>query len=587
MTHTIKIIDHNKTIQAKKGDLLADKILETGIDLSLYCQKKALCGKCFVEIKEGCLPPLDEHEEFLIGQKKLSKNHRLACKYLVKGNLSLRIPPESLLQKTLILKTGIRLPLAIDPPVKKYYVELERPDLSHPHSLVSLLKKIFHKKSIKIPLDVLRSISNTLEKNGFKVTVVLYGDNEILSIEPGDTTGQCFGLAVDLGTTTLVVELVDLNTGNSVDSATANNSQMQYGMDIISRISFSYNSTENLKKLQASILKTLNQMITTILEKNDILPENVYEITLAGNTVMNHLLLGLPVDTLAISPFHAVFHALPEFAAKDFGFMIHPNAKAFVVPNIKSFVGGDISSGLQAIDMVNRKGNHIFIDLGTNGEIVLKTEKKFVATSTAAGPAFEGMNISSGMLALPGAIHKVEKRARLIFHTIEKERPRGICGTGLIDLIALLLEEGKISSTGRIKDENGIISLDGIISITQQDVREIQLAVAAVKTGIRMILEKFSVKKERLDSVFIAGAFGNYLNTENAIRIGLLPRLNPKKIIFIGNSSLAGARALLLSKKARSKTEALISKIHYISLATDPRFQEIFVDSLNFPTENF
>ena len=583
MAYTIKILNHHKTIQATKGDLLADKILESGIELSLYCQKKAVCGKCFIEIKKGYLPPLDEHEEFLIRQKKLTQNHRLACKYLIKGDLSIFIPPESLLQKTLILKTGMKLPLAIDPPVKKYYVELEKPVLSRPHSLVSLLKKNLRKKSILVPLNVLKDLPKILEKNSFKLTAALHDDEEVLAIEGGDTTGQCFGLAVDVGTTTIVAELVDLNTGESIDSVTDNNSQMKHGMDIVSRISFAYNNTENLGKLRDLVLKTINQMVTRALKKNGLLPEKVYEIIFAGNTAMNHLLLGIPVDTLAVSPFHAVYHTLPEMAANDLGFQLNPNAKAYVAPNIKSFVGGDISAGLQAVDLPNRSGNCLFIDLGTNGEIVLKTEKKLVATSTAAGPAFEGMNISSGMLALPGAIHKVEKKNRLVLHTIGKESPRGICGTGLIDLIALFLEEGKISHKGRISDKTGMIAVTDTISITQQDAREIQLAIAAVKTGIRMILEKFCIKKERLDNVFIAGAFGNFMNIKNAMRIGLLPSIDPKKVVFVGNSSLAGARALLLSRQARVKTEALIRKIRYISLATDPRFQDIFVYSLYFP----
>ncbi len=584
MAYTIKILSHNKTILSKKGDLLADKILESGIDLSLYCQKKAVCGKCFVKIKEGYLPPLDEKEEFLIGQKKLEQNHRLACKYMIRGNLTIDVPQESILQKTLILKTGLRLPLVVDPPVKKYYVELEKPDLSHPHSLATLLKKTFHKKTLEVPLSILRSLPGILEKNNFKVTVGIHEDNEILSVEPGDTREYCIGIAVDVGTTTIVIETIDLNTGDSIDSITDNNRQMKYGMDIVSRISFSYNSLENLEKLQASVLKTLNRMIANTLKKNDIPPERVYEIALAGNTAMNHLLLGIPVDTLAISPFHAVYHALPAIMASNLGFHLHPNAKAYVSPNIKSFVGGDISAGLQATNLSNQEGNCLFIDLGTNGEIVLKTGKKLVATSTAAGPAFEGMSISSGMLALPGAIYKAERTDGLVLHTIAKENPRGICGTGLIDLIALFLDEGKISTSGKINNDEGKISINDRISITQQDIREIQLAVAAVKTGIGMILEKNRIKKEQLDRVFIAGAFGNYLNTKNAVRIGLLPSVDPKKIVFVGNSSLAGARALLLSKKARNKTEALIRKIRYISLASDPRFQNIFVDSLHFPT---
>jgi uncharacterized 2Fe-2S/4Fe-4S cluster protein (DUF4445 family) len=586
MAYTIKILNFDKTIRAQKGELLADKILESGIDLSLYCQKKAVCGKCFVEILEGYLPPLDEIEDFFIQKNKLSQNHRLACRYKITGDLAIKIPPESLLQKTLILKTGIKLPLAIDPFVKKYFGELKKPELDHPHSLLSEWRKHFRKKQLIVPVNLLRTLPGTLENSKFKVTTVLYDDNEILAIEPGDTTDRSFGLAVDLGTTTLVVELIDLNTGESIDAATENNSQMKYGMDIVSRISFAYQTPDNLQKLQAAILKTLSLMIKPILERNQVSQDHIYEIVFAGNTAMNHLLLGIPVDTLAVSPFHAVFHRLPEFTANELGLRLNPNAKAYVVPNIKSFVGGDISAGLQATDLANRKGNLLFVDLGTNGEIVLKTEKKFVATSTAAGPAFEGMNIGSGMLALPGAIYKAEKKNRLILHTIGKEKPQGICGTGLIDLIALFLDEGKITPSGKIMGKKNTIRITEKIAISQQDVREVQLAVAAVKAGVRMICEKYRIEKEDLDKVFIAGAFGNYLNTKNAMRIGLLPDIDPEKIVYVGNSSLAGARALLLSKPARKGTESLIKKIHYISLASDPRFQECFVDSLNFGDEN-
>lgn len=327
-------------------------------------------------------------------------------------------------------------------------------------------------------------------------------------------------------------------------------------------------------------------MIKPILERNQVSQDHIYEIVFAGNTAMNHLLLGIPADTLAVSPFHAVFHALPEFTADELDLRLNPNAKVYVVPNIKSFVGGDISAGLQATDLANRKGNHLFVDLGTNGEIVLKTENKFVATSTAAGPAFEGMNIGSGMLALPGAIYKAEKKKRLILHTIRKEKPQGICGTGLIDLIALFLNEGKIMPSGKIVGKKGTIGITEKIVISQQDIRQIQLAVAAVKTGILLICEMHKIKKEDLDKVFIAGAFGNYLNTKNAMRIGLLPKIDPEKIVYVGNSSLAGARALLLSKPARKITESLIKKVNYISLASDPLFQKYFIDSLNFGDEN-
>lgn len=582
MDHIITIYNLDKKIVAKNGDLLADKIQESGIDLSLYCQKRGMCGKCFVEILNGSLPPLDNQEDFLIRKQGLAPNHRLACRYKITGDLAINIPEASLLRKTEILKTGIKLSLAIDPPAKKYFVELDKPKLGHPHSLLGELERHFRKKHLDVPLNTLRSLPVTLEKSQYDVTVVMYGEKEVLAVESGDTRDRSFGLAVDLGTTTLVVELVDLETGNTLDIETGNNRQMKFGMDIVSRISFAYDSPENLEKLQAAVIEALSPMIKRLLDRNRISSVHVYDIVFAGNTAMNHMLLGVPVDTLAVSPFHAVFHRVPSIEAHQLGLRVNPNARVYVAPNIKSFVGGDISAGLLATDLPSRKGSHLFIDLGTNGEIVLKTEKKFVATSTAAGPAFEGMNISSGMLALPGAIYKAEKNTRLVLHTIGKTKPQGICGTGLIDLIAIYLDEGRITQTGKIADGSGKIDIVPGISLTQKDIREIQLALAAIKSGIRMICEKFRLKKEDLDNVFIAGAFGNYLNTENAMRIGLLPWINSQKIVFVGNSSLAGARAMLLSASVRKGAESLLNKIQYTSLATDRRFQEYFIDSLNF-----
>ncbi len=582
MDHIITIYNFDKKIVAKNGGLLADKIQESGIDLSLYCQKRGMCGKCFVEILNGSLPPPDDQEDYLIRKRGLGPNHRLACRYKITGDLVINIPEASLLRKTEILKTGIKLSLAIDPPVKKYFVELDKPKLGHPHSLLGELERHFRKKHLDVPLNMLRSLPVTLEKSQYDVTSVMYGEKEVLAVESGDTRDRSFGLAVDLGTTTLVVELVDLETGNTLDIETGNNRQMKFGMDIVSRISFAYDSPENLKKLQAAVIEALSPMIKRLLDRNRVSQDHVYDIVFAGNTAMNHMLLGVPVDTLAVSPFHAVFHRIPSIEAHQLGLRVNPNARVYVAPNIKSFVGGDISAGLLATDLPSRKGSHLFIDLGTNGEIVLKTEKKFVATSTAAGPAFEGMNISSGMLALPGAIYKAEKNTRLVLHTIGKTKPQGICGTGLIDLIAIYLDEGRITQTGKIADGSGKIDIVPGISLTQKDIREIQLALAAIKSGIRMICEKFRLKKEDLDNVFIAGAFGNYLNTENAMRIGLLPGVNPQKIVFVGNSSLAGARAMLLSASVRKRAESLLNKIQYTSLATDHRFQEYFIGSLNF-----
>ncbi|HUU51425.1 MAG TPA: ASKHA domain-containing protein [Candidatus Heimdallarchaeota archaeon] len=586
MAIKIKILSHGITATAKKSALLADILIETGIELSLYCNKRGLCGKCFVEIVKGNLPPLEAREKSFLDLKHMSERCRLACKYKITGDAEIKIPGDSILQKTTVLETGIQFPLEVKPAVKKYYLELHKPDLQHPYSSMELIQRYFRKKNLDISLDVLKKIPNVIEKNNYKITLVVFRDKEILAVEPGDTTDKNFGLAVDIGTTTLVVELVNMNTGKRVDSQTSNNSQIKFGSDIISRLSFAYMEPQNLGKLQEEIVNSLSKMISRLLNKNKIKPLYVYEIVLAGNAPMNHFLLGIPVKSLAVAPYHAAFSTLPELSARKVGIKINTNGKAYVVPNIKSFIGGDISAGLLASNLANRNGNYLFIDLGTNGEIVLKIGRRFIATSTAAGPAFEGMNINSGMLALPGAIYRAEKKKRLTLHTIENMPPKGICGTGLIDLVAIFLDRGIITSKGKITHKNRKIPITKKIDITQKDIREIQLALAAIKSGIQIMLEKYGLETDKLEGIFIAGAFGNYLNIQNAMTLGLLPPIDPKKIVFIGNSSLAGAKALLLSEKARKTTETLIQKIQHVSLATNPKFQKYFISALDFGWRN-
>lgn len=578
----LDILSHNKKTLADKGTLLADIISTAGIDLSLYCNGKGLCGKCFVEIIKGRRTPLDVHERALLEQKHLGENFRLACKYRVMDDTVIKIPEDSILQKIPVLETGIKSDLKVNPSVKKYVLELQKPDLQHPRSTLELIEGALQKRGLFLSLEMIQNIPRALEKESLKITVVIFRDREIIGIEPGDTTEHCFGLAADIGTTTLVVELVNLNTGKRIDSMTANNSQMKFGADIISRISFAYADSEHLRKLREAVIGDLSRMTRQLLSRNKVRPIWVYEIVFSGNAPMNHFLLGVPVNSLAVAPFHAVFGSLPDFSAGQVGFPINPHGKACVVPNIKSFVGGDITAGLLAADVAGKKGNILFIDLGTNGEIVLKKGQKIVATSTAAGPAFEGMNISSGMLALPGAIFKAEKKKRRSFDTIGKKSPIGICGTGLIDLVAIFLNEGKITTKGVIKTQNKEIPITKNIGLTQKDIREIQLATAAIKSGTQMILEKFGLKKEDLDNIFVAGAFGNYLNIQNAMTIGLLPPIHRDKIIFVGNSSLAGAKALLLSEQAKQKAQAMAKKIRYVSLATDPKFQDTFIAALDF-----
>ncbi len=447
---------------------------------------------------------------------------------------------------------------------------------------MEIFERQLKQKRIQAPFGLLRDMGKTLEKCRFDVTAVVYKDKELLNLEPRDTQALNYGLAIDIGTTTVALEIVNLNTGETTGTSAAMNSQSIHGADVVSRISYAFQDPNRLDKLRDEIRGTLNSMIGEVLKKTKIAPSNVYDIAVAGNTAMNHFFLGLPVDTLALTPFNSVFTFLPELSSRDLGFRINPYGKVYVAPNIKSFVGGDISAGLVASDLANKKGIFLYIDLGTNGEIVLKNEKDLIATSTAAGPAFEGMNISCGMLAQPGAIYKAEYGKKFKTFTLQNRPALGICGTGLIDLIAILLEQGKIFPSGKLNHKEQKIHIKDNIFLSQNDVREIQLACAAIKTGIKMILEEYHLTKEQLDGIYIAGAFGNYLNIENTMKIGLLPRIDKDKIAFIGNASLAGAKTLLISSPARKVIEALVKKIRFISLASRHSFQQNFVEAIEF-----
>ncbi len=586
MKYNINIVSHNKKVLADKGSILSDIITRAGINLSRFCNKKGLCGKCFVEILKKDIPPLKKNEEDLLKQRGLNSNYtparRLSCQYRVTEDLKISIPDESILQEAEVLTTGVDQRVLIDPPVKKYYFRLPEPEIKKPFSFSGLLKEFFKNDNLKIDLSLLKKLPGFLKKNKYNISLAILNNSEILDIEPGNTLNKNYGLAIDIGTSTVIVELMDINSGKSLDIEYKANLQIKYGLDLISRISFAIRDSGNLELLQKTILDQLNKMIKAILKRKKISKQYVYEAVIAGNTTMNHLFLNVPVKSLALAPYNAVFTKIPELGASKAGLNINQNGNIYIAPNIKSFVGGDISAGLIASGMAERKGNYLFIDLGTNGEIVLKKGRKFIAAATAAGPAFEGMNISCGMMAVPGALYKAEYKKRLITYTIKNKKPAGICGTGLIDLVSIFLFRGDITEKGMITNNKKKIRITENIFITQNDIREVQKAVAAVKAGIRFLLDKYNISISKLDGILIGGAFGNYLNVKNTQKIGLLPPVDPDKVIFLGNTALAGAKALLISGCLRKEVEELIDNISYCSLGMEPSFQEYFIEALDF-----
>jgi len=585
MTETgfaVEILPDGIKVRTKAGEILADVLTRAGIPLSLYCRERGVCGKCAVRIVSGPLPFPGALEASLLEGRGLGPDHRLACLYAVRGDVTVETIPGSRLEKIPVLDTGLASAAFVEPAVKKLSIVLDRPSLFTPTAAADLLRERLKSPRLDLTLAALAKLGGPTPGSSRPLTAVLYDDREVLDIEPDGAGPEIFGLAVDLGTTAIVCELVDLRTGRIADREAAVNAQSSYGADVVSRITFAFENPDNLRRLRTAAVQLINDVVGTMCRRSGVPRHRIYDAVVAGNAAMNHILCGVPVDSLALAPFHAVFSTLPPLAASEIGFALHPQARLYVSPNIKSFVGGDITAGLVASEFAAEPGPALFIDLGTNGEIVLKKGGEFVATSTAAGPAFEGMTISCGMLAVPGAIHRAEWDNGFRCRTIDDLPPQGVCGSGLIDILAGALERGLLGPDGRIAGANKRLRLTERLALTQQDVRDIQLAVAAVRSGIRLMLREFRLEAADLDRVFVAGAFGNSLDIGHAAALGLLPDLPAGKTVFIGNASLAGARLLLISRPARAAAEALAARISHVSLATRPDFQDEFVRDLTF-----
>jgi uncharacterized 2Fe-2S/4Fe-4S cluster protein (DUF4445 family) len=481
------------------------------------------------------------------------------------------------------LTEGRRRRVAVDPPLKKFALCLPMSSPDDPAAAKeALLSKFSGPRPALAPaaLSALAGFPPGLERT---VTAVLYNDRDILAVEAGDTAARAFGAAVDLGTTTVAVELVDLNDGRTVATTAGLNGQVRFGADVVSRITAAHLDPGHLLALRDEARRTINALLALAVGQAAIEPAEIYETVVAGNTAMSHLFLGLPVSTLAVAPFEALFSSLEPLAVAAGGLDMNPAGMVYLAPNIKSFVGGDISAGLTAVDFENGPDRALFLDLGTNGEIVLKNGPRLLTTSTAAGPAFEGMGLSCGMIAAPGAAYKAAPAGPGIeLGVLGGGEAKGICGSGLIDILAVALGQGRIDSDGQILNADRSLFLSPALALTQKDVREIQLAAAAIRTGMRMLLAEAGFPASDLERIYVAGAFGSTLNIENAMRIGLLPTVSLEKIEFVGNASLAGGKILLLSGEERKRCEKLAGRIQHLSLAQGGEFQDIFIDSLAF-----
>ncbi len=607
---TIRFLPQNKEIEVAVGTNLLKAAAEGGLYVEGDCAGKGTCGKCRVKIIEGFSKEATAAEKKHLSGPELEAGWVLACQRKVLENCSVEIPLQRDAHTRKISLAGGVESLVAEPSVMKRAVKLSRPAVKDQTADLERLLKELESPDLTIKPRELTALPSLLRKNSFSITATI-ARNRLISLEPGDTTGQLYGISFDIGTTTIVGSLIDLNSATIIAVAAATNPQNIYGADVISRITHASQSDEGLRQLQDKIIEAANQIIKDLLRQAKVARDNVYEIVAVGNTTMSHLFLGIDPTNLAPAPFIPAFSRALIVEAAELGLNINPGGLVTFLPNIAGYVGSDTLGVILATEMDLSKNTCAAIDIGTNGELVLKAKEKIMACSTAAGPAFEGAQIKQGMRAAAGAIESVRYvDGALRMEMIDNAPACGICGSGLIDAAAALLDAGLIEPSGRFVNpeenpdkvpakfkerlrhgEGGyeFILIPGSLSekgedivITQGDLRELQLAKAAIYAGLMILLKEAGITANDLDRLLLAGAFGNYVRKESALTIGLLPKLPPEKIIAVGNAAGDGSKMALASKSVRDRALALPAKIEHLELSTRPDFQDIFVDALPF-----
>lgn len=605
-----------RSVYALPGTTVFEAAGRAGLLLQSPCGGRGTCGKCRVRVISGDIPPSPACREFF-NKEDIAAGFRLACQVKIDCGCVIEVPDSSLFaNRNRILKAGKETEggVQVQPAIWKRYLQMPEPTAEDPVSDLARIEREVGR--LRAHLDVLRTLPDTLRACNFRGTVAACeADRELLAFEPGETTDHCYGVAVDLGSTTVVASLMDLNAGREVGVAAEMNPQISFGDDVISRISRAREQPEALDRLRQAAVEIVNRLIATLCAEGNVDPRHVYEVALAGNTTMQHLFCGINPAALGEVPFPATYHHALSLKTAEAGLTVSPASCLYVFPNIGGFVGGDTVAGILATGLHHRDGVRLLIDIGTNGEIVLAHDGRLLCTSTAAGPAFEGARIAAGMRATEGAIEQVVMRDDdIACNVIGGGAPAGICGTALIDLAAQLLRLGAIDETGRIlpPDEipgtisefirNRLIPNDkgqvdfciaeagesatgSPLLLLQRDIRELQLASAAIRAGVNIMLRQAGLHVDDVEEVLLAGGFGNFIRRTNALRIGLLPAIPHDRIRFVGNAAGMGARIALLATNCRQQADDIATKAEHIDLSLDPEFQMEFGTAMLFPTE--
>ena len=579
-----------------------------GIAIDSTCGGYGTCKKCRIKVTTGDVEPSKlDYRAFT--ESEIKEGWRLACLVRAAKDVTVDVPPLTTRPKAATV--GVGRQVILRPAVQKRYVELADPTLHDQRTDIVRLFDAIDDIEATVSLAAMRNLPKVLRSSFFKVTAV-FVDQELIDVEPGDTTGLRYGIAYDLGTTTVVATLLDLNTGTPVAVKSMLNKQQPFGADVITRISATMMDPTALDRLRGLAQQTLAELSAEVCEEAGVDPLNVYEVALAGNATMTQLALGIDPEPLGVAPFIMASAAFPDVQASELGINVHPRAKAVIMPSLGAYVGGDIVAGALASGMDRDKRLRLFIDVGTNCEIILGDGDKILATAAPAGPAFEAASIKCGVRAASGAIETIKVvDGELEIGTIENAKAVGICGSGLVDACASLVQLGLLDNSGRFvsaedavkiapKVANRLVEREGervfvltwggkegdlndCVFLTQRDVRELQFAKAAIATGWALLLEEFGVQEGDVQQVLLAGSFGSYLSPASAVKIGLVPKLPVMRIVSAGNVAGEGAKMVLLSAQERNGAMALLDEIDYIELSDRADFNDKFVERLSFP----
>ena len=596
-----------REVRVPPGVTVFDSASWNGIAIDSTCGGHGTCHKCKVRLDVPT--PVSRHDRRTFSASELAAGWRLACLATATQDLAVEVPPLTTRPKAATV--GVGRQVILRPAVQKRYVELTEPSLSDQRSDLVRLTDAIDDLELTVDLPVLRRLPGVLRQSDFKVTAVVV-DTALIDIEPGDTSEHRYAIAFDLGTTTVVATLLDLGTGTPVAVASRLNKQQPFGGDVITRISATMMDPEALGRLQSLAGETLDELAQQVCEEGGVDPAHVYEVAVAGNATMTALALGIDPEPLGVAPFVMSTPQPPVVLAADVGLHLHPRARAALFPALGAYVGGDIVAGMMATGMDRDKRTRLFIDVGTNCEIVLSNGDTLVSTAAPAGPAFEGGAIRCGMRAADGAIEVVQVVADdVVLEVIGETEPRGLCGSGLVDAVAELVRVGLLDHSGRfIPDEDAATMAPGLadrltrigeervfvlhrptpdaepadcVYLSQRDVRELQFAKAAISTGWTLLLEELGLEAEDLQQVLLAGSFGSYLSPAAAVRIGLVPKLPVLRIVSAGNVAGEGAKMALLSLRERTGAATLVEEVQYVELSDRAEFNDRFVDQLAFP----